>query len=162
MPKKWVVNASPLIVLARINHLFLLQHLAEEIVVPAGVAKEIAQGPEDDPARQWLQSHGQELVREVQVVPPVVIAWNLGLGESEVLSWAYQNPGYEVVLDDRAARNCALSLNLPVRGTISVVVLAKKAGHLKEITPILLQLEQAGFRIGPNIISAAKKLAKED
>jgi len=46
MPKKWVVNASPLIVLARINHLLLLQHLAEEIVVPAGVAKEIARGPE--------------------------------------------------------------------------------------------------------------------
>jgi len=84
MPKKWVVNASPLIVLGRINHLFLLQHLAEEIVVPVGVAKEIARGPEDDPARQWLQAQGRELVREVQVVPPVIIAWNLGLGESEV------------------------------------------------------------------------------
>jgi hypothetical protein len=48
MHRKWVVNASPLIVLGRINHLFLLQHLAEEIVVPAGVAKEIARGPEDD------------------------------------------------------------------------------------------------------------------
>jgi predicted nucleic acid-binding protein len=91
--------------LGRINHLFLLQHLAEEIVVPTGVAKEIARGPEDDPARQWLQAQGRELVREVQVVPPVIIAWNLGLGESEVLSWAYQNPEYKAVLDDRAARN---------------------------------------------------------
>ena len=70
MPKKWVVNASPLIVLARINHLFLLQHVAKELVVPAGVAQEIAQGPEDDSARQWLLSHGQELVREVH--PPRV------------------------------------------------------------------------------------------
>lgn len=96
------------------------------------------------------------------MVPPVIIAWNLGLGESEVLSWAYQNPGYEAVLDDRAARNCALSLNLPVRGTISVLLLAKRAGHLKKVTPILLQLEQAGFRIDPTIISAAKKLANED
>jgi predicted nucleic acid-binding protein len=162
MHRKWVVNASPLIVLGRINYLFLLQHLAEEIVVPAGVAKEIARGPEDDPARQWLQGQGRELLREIQIVPPVIIAWNLGLGESEVLSWAYQNPGYEAVLDDRAARNCALSLNLPVRGTMSLILLAKKGGHLKDITPILLQLEQAGFRIGPNIISAAKKLANED
>ena len=55
MPLKWVVNASPLIVLGRINHLFLLEHLAEEIVVPAGVAKEIARGPEDDPARHGLE-----------------------------------------------------------------------------------------------------------
>lgn len=104
MPKKRVVNASPLIVLARINHLFLLKRLAEEIVVPAGVAKEIGQGPEDDPAREWLQADGQSLVREVEVVPPVIIAWNLGLGESEVLAWAYQNAGYEAVLDDRGSQ----------------------------------------------------------
>ena len=162
MPKKWVVNASPLIVLARINHLFLLQHLAEELVVPAGVAKEIDLGPEDDPARQWLQSYGQELVRAVPAIPPAIIAWNLGLGETEVLAWAYENPGYEVILDDRAARNCALSLKLPLRGTISVLLLAKRAGHLKEVTPILLQLVQAGFRIDSTIISGAKRLAKED
>jgi hypothetical protein len=90
MHRKWVVNASPLIVLGRINHLFLLQHLAEEIVVPAGVAKEIARGPEDDPARQWLQGQGRELVRETQIVPPVIIleSWSgrkrgpvLGLSE---------------------------------------------------------------------------------
>jgi predicted nucleic acid-binding protein len=59
MPKKWVVNASPLIVLARINHLFLLHNLAEEIVVPAGVAKEIGHGPDDDPARQWGKLRGK-------------------------------------------------------------------------------------------------------
>ena len=52
MHRKWVVNASPIIVLAKINHLLLLQHVAKELVVPAGVAKEIGQGPEDDPARQ--------------------------------------------------------------------------------------------------------------
>ncbi len=74
MPKKWVVNASPLIVLARINHLFLLQQVADELVVPAGVAQEITQGPEDDPARQWRLSNRKELVREVQVIPPVIIA----------------------------------------------------------------------------------------
>ncbi len=44
--------------------------MAEELEVPAGVAQEIAQGPEDDSARQWLLSHGQELVREVH--PPRV------------------------------------------------------------------------------------------
>jgi predicted nucleic acid-binding protein len=84
------------------------------------------------------------------------------LGESEVLAWANQNSGYEAVLDDRAARNCALSLNIPVRGTIGVLLLARRLGHLKEITPVLQQLEKAGFRLDPTVISAAKKLADED
>ena len=95
-------------------------------------------------------------------MPPVIIAWNLGLGESEVLAWSYQNTGYEAVLDDRAARNCALSLNIPVRGTIGVLLLAKRLGHLQIITPVLQHLEKAGFRIDPTVISAAKKLAEED
>jgi predicted nucleic acid-binding protein len=161
MHRKWVINASPLIVLAKINHLFLLHHLAEEIVVPAGVAKEIAQGPPEDPAKQWLQTQGQALVHQMNAIPPVIIAWNLGKGESEVLAWAYQNKGYAAVLDDRAARNCALSLNIAVRGTLSVLLLAKKEGHLNEITPILRQLKQSGFYVAPSIVSTIKRLAKE-
>jgi len=95
MPKKWVVNASSLIVLARLYHLFLLQHVPAELVVPAGVAKEIALGPEDDPAKPWLQSHGSELVRAVQMIPPVIIAWNLGMEaarEVESMAQAGRNP----------------------------------------------------------------------
>ncbi len=36
-----------------------------------------------------------------------VANWDLGLGESHVLSWVYSNPGYEAILDDRAAKNAA-------------------------------------------------------
>ena len=72
MLKRWVINASPLIVLDRINHLFLIQNLVHEIMIPSGVAKEISQGPEDDPAKQWLQAEGIGYVREVQVIPPVI------------------------------------------------------------------------------------------
>jgi len=52
----------------------------------------------------------------------------LGAGESEVLTWARQNPGYEAILDDRAARNCAITLQIPVRGTLGVALLAKREG----------------------------------
>jgi predicted nucleic acid-binding protein len=104
MLKKWVLNASPLIILAKIDQLILLRHLCEEMVVPGGVAGEIARGPEDDPARQWLQFAGKGLIREVGPIPPVILAWNLGQGESEVITWAYKNPDYEAILDDRAAR----------------------------------------------------------
>lgn len=61
-----------------------------------------------------------------------------------------------------AARNCALSFNIPARGTIGVLLLAKRFGHLQEITPVLQQLEKAGFRIDLAVISAAKKLADEE
>ncbi len=61
-------------------------------------------------------------------------AWDLGLGESQVLSWIYQNPGYEAILDDRAAKNAAASLGIPVRGTLGVILLAKREGRVESNT----------------------------
>ena len=83
------------------------------------------------------------------------------MGESQVISWAYKNPGFEAILDDRAARKCALSLKIPVRGTVGVILLAKKDGRLAKATPLLNQLIQVGFRIDPELIRTALRLAKE-
>jgi predicted nucleic acid-binding protein len=39
--ERWVINASPLICLGKIDHLDWLHELATEIVIPRGVAAEI-------------------------------------------------------------------------------------------------------------------------
>jgi predicted nucleic acid-binding protein len=44
----WVLNASPLIVLARIGRENLLPALADQIVIPQAVAAEIQAGPVQD------------------------------------------------------------------------------------------------------------------
>jgi len=48
--RKWVVNASPIILLAKISKLSLLPDLCDKLVIPLAVSKEIAQGPQNDPA----------------------------------------------------------------------------------------------------------------
>ena len=55
MSERWVVNASPLIVLAKINQQQLLRQLATELVVPEAVSAEIEAGPAYDPACQFLE-----------------------------------------------------------------------------------------------------------
>jgi predicted nucleic acid-binding protein len=159
--RKWVVNASPLIVLTKISHVSFLHEMCSELVIPSGVAKEILNCSENDPTRIWINEKGSSSIRDLQQVDPVVAAWDLGLGESQVISWAYKNPGFEAILDDRAGRKCALSLKIPVRGTISIILLAKKEGRLAKAEPLLTQLIQIGFRIDPELLRAALRLAKE-
>ena len=101
MTRKWVINASPLIVLAKISQISLLPQRCSEIVIPTGVVQEINFGLGDDPAKIWLNNEGASWIRAVEPIEPVVASWDLGLGESHILSWAYQNPGYEAILDDR-------------------------------------------------------------
>ncbi|MCL5966713.1 MAG: DUF3368 domain-containing protein [Deltaproteobacteria bacterium] len=161
MKRRWVVNASPIISLARISRTSLLHELCDALVIPRGVAYEIGQGARNDPARKWIRGAGARFLRGPVQVPPLVAAWDLGLGESEVIAYAYSHPGCEAILDDRAARRCALSLGIRVRGTVALIVLAKKEGLISEAAPVLNQLVRAGFRIDRDIISAALSLAGE-
>jgi predicted nucleic acid-binding protein len=135
--------------------------MCSELIIPSGVAEEIQSGPSDDLTRIWLNDKGATSIRELKQIEPVVAAWDLGLGESQVISCAYKNPGYEAILDDRAARKCALSLKIPVRGTLSVILLAKREGRLLKVEPLLNQLVQIGFRVDPELLKVALRLVKE-
>ncbi len=158
MPRLWVVNASPLIILGRVVQLHLAERLAETIIVPRAVAREIEAGADRDPARQWLTGPGRDHVREEGDPEPIVAHWDLGRGESHVLSWAFRHPGFEAILDDLAARKCAEVLSIPVRGTLGIILLAKKEG---QVAPVLERIREAGFHITPDLFDALRRLAGE-
>src|SRR5260370_9528 len=80
------VNASPLIFLIRAGLLDLLRLAALEIVVPAPVAHEIQRRGPGDPTAQAIASVNWLHVIDVEQVPEVIQAWDLGPGESAVLS----------------------------------------------------------------------------
>ena len=161
MARRWVVNASPLIIVGKIDQLHVLRELAETLVVPTAVAHEIASGPESDPARQWLAGPGNEHIRDARELAPIVANWDLGRGEGEVLSWAFRRPGFEAILDDLAARKCAAALSIPVRGTLGILLLAKREGHLTTMGPVLERIQQAGLHISPDVLEAVRHLAGE-
>jgi predicted nucleic acid-binding protein len=157
----WVVNSSPLIVLGKVNSLPLLAGMAETIIVPDAVAQEVMRGPADDPAVRWLKNQGRAWVRDAGEMNPVVAAWDLGSGESHVISWALGNPGCEAIVDDLAARKCARALGVQVRGTVGVLLLAKREGKIERLSPLIDDVQAAGLLIGPEVLEAALRLAGE-
>ena len=50
MSDTWVLNASPVISLAKAGHLHLLYEVCREPLLPEAVAAEILAGPPSDPA----------------------------------------------------------------------------------------------------------------
>ena len=161
MSSVWVVNAAPLIFLAKIGHLDLLERLAARVIVPSGVAQEVRDGPPPDPARQWVEGRGSRLIRKTRTVSPAIAAWDLGLGESQVIHVALGQPGSEAILDDRAARECAAALGVSFRGTISVLGMAKRRGLVPALRPLLDDLVAKGFHVARPILDQALELAGE-
>lgn len=161
MANRWVVNASPLILLAKVRHNGLLARLASELVIPESVAAEVRAGPPMDPARLWLEGEGAEWLGSDLDVAPAIAAWDLGPGETMVLNWAFQRRGFEAILDDRAARKCAQVHGIPYRGTLGVILAAKRSGLIPAAKPLCDQLVQAGLLIEPALLSDALRLVGE-
>lgn len=65
MNRKWVTNASPLILLGKIGRIVWLESLSKELVIPDGVAVEVRAGIESDAAANWIANSGSIYIREI-------------------------------------------------------------------------------------------------
>jgi predicted nucleic acid-binding protein len=151
----WVVNASPIILLTKIGHLDLLNQLGPPIVIPHTAFLEIQRRGSGDPSVQTLAQTPWLLTVDPGPVAPAVAAWNLGAGESAVLTHALANLGAGAILDDQAARNCASALGIPHQGTLGLVIYAKQQGFIPAARPLVERLRQEGIYLSDQIINQA-------
>lgn len=161
MAERPAVNASPLIFLSRASLLDMLRLEAKEIVVPEPVAEEIRRRGSDDPAALSLEKTAWLKVTQATQIPDIIRAWELGEGEASVLAWGHANAGTVVIVDDLAARRCAATLGIPVRGTLGLILTAKKRGAIPQARPVLEKLRQSGMYLSDRVLNQALKLIDE-
>jgi len=145
-----VANSSPFIGLDRIGRLDIMGALFARLIVPEAVAREVG----DLPAWACVQPFSQ---------PPLLRAFppRIHPGEAAVILLGLEHPGAVLVLDDWYAREFAFSRQLPVIGTVGLLLRAKAQGLVPEVSALLDQLQGAGFRIAPRVVADAKRLARE-
>ncbi len=145
-----IVNASPFIILSKAGLLDLLPGLFGKIEMPVGVADEIRSGY--DIASEQLQSVTNNWLTIARIeVDKDVALWNLGNGETQVLSLARSSGAGIALIDDQAARRCAKTFGLPVMGTAGLLVLAKKRGFLSSVKDGIGSLEAAGLYLADSL-----------
>lgn len=154
-----IVNSSPLILLARIGRLDLLQAIGNQIQVPETVADEVR--AHSDQATLALKKISWLLTVPDVPLPEAVSSWDLGAGESAVLAHAFAHPSTVAILDDYAARKCAEVLSLRVKGTLGIVLLSKTQGRIPLARPVVEELHRKGLYLSPAVIEAALKLVGE-
>lgn len=128
MSDVWIADASPLIALASIEQLELMDALSATVPIPSAVREEVLAGPAEDLARQQLEQGWGEPAGSI-AVPDRVIEWGLGAGESEVIALGLERPGSTLVLDDAEARSCARTLGLRFIGTVAVILAGEAGRH---------------------------------
>lgn len=140
-----ILDASPLIFLSRVDLLNLLPQLARKLYVPAAVIQEVEAGRAIDPGAAAVAAWAVLFLTGDVEAPPSVAAWELGAGETQVIATACERRASEVVLDDLAARRCALAHGLRVVGTVGLLLRAKKGGLITAARPVLERLLGSGM-----------------
>ena len=154
-----VSDAGPLISLGRLDLLSLLPALFTQVQVPQQVLAECLARPEQaDTVRAMAALEAGWL--QVCVAVPLSGPAELGLGERAAIGRALEI-GAGLLADDFGARHHARAHGLAVMGTLGVLVIAKRAGHIGRMAPLIEQLRAGGQRLSQAAVADALAMAGE-
>jgi predicted nucleic acid-binding protein len=113
-----VADTSPLILLAKVNRLTLLQELYREVFIPPAVAMELrakqaAISPELDRFIGATRVQAPENATQVRR-----LSVYLGIGEAEAIALASEIPDAILIMDDAEGRRVAQRLGLRLTGLL--------------------------------------------
>lgn len=114
-------------------------------------------GAERDQASAAALAWARERMRPDVPLVSSVSAWDLGAGESQVIAHRLSNPAV-AVLDDGEARACAQAHDLPLIGTLGVILRARKQGFIPAARPLIEELVAAGSFLDRSLVE--RELAK--
>ena len=143
--RRWVVNASPLILLGKTNHLGLLGALADQVVVPKAVVEEVGAKPDGKALLQVIIEEPAYTLVDNEEATPEILSWDLGAGETQVIANAQSHGAERVVIDDLEGRRCAKAMGLKIIGTLGIVGRAKAMGLIDQAEPVVRRLRETGL-----------------
>lgn len=157
-----VSDATPLIALAKIGQLGLLQDLFGTIIIPQMVYDEVVtNAPQRAGAAEirdaaWISVH--PLADQSKVA---YLNADLDAGEAESLVLADEIGADWILLDEVKARLVAEFLGLHYIGTLGVLLLAKSKGRFESILPLLDALRANNFHLSEKVYRAVLAQAGE-
>jgi uncharacterized protein len=161
---KAVSNSSILIALSSIGQLELInQKFPDGVMIPPAVWKEVVEtgrgrnGAELVAKAEWLT-----IVSVINTSFISLLRLELDEGESEAIALFLEQPTQAILLDEKNARRVAKRMNLPVLGTVGILIWAKQNGLISNLKEQLDALQSVGkFRLGNLIYHEALKIVGE-
>jgi len=146
-----IADSSPLISLAIIDMLELLEYYFDEVYVPYAVYKEVS--VYDKPFSEKLKQYLKNKVSTVENINMVsVLNERIDLGEAEAITLAFEKKADFIILDDLKARKTAKRNGLNVIGTLGLLLEAKKEGKIKKFKECIQIFSDNDIRLSEKLI----------
>jgi len=159
-----VADAGPLIGMARIGHINLLQSLYNSIIIPPRVFEELKVSSGKPGARAVSRAINDAWIKVVELKrgsESASLHLMVDTGEAESIQLALEQNADLLIIDDKRGRKTAKSRGIRVIGTGGILIYAKKSGLLGKVSPVLNELASAGYRLSPALCKRIIALADE-
>lgn len=157
-----VADTGPLVILSKINHLHLLAQRYQRISIPEAVLREAtALAHRDDSQRivKFAEKH-VDVNHDITQDDKEYLDFGLDAGETQAILLAGRL-GCPVLIDEKRGRAVAKRSEVPVLGTVGLLLVSKQEGLVNEISPLLDQMLEHGYRLSTPLVERAKTLAGE-
>jgi len=147
-----VADSGPIIALARIRRLDLLQQVVGELVIPEAVYEDLVikgrgrPGATEVKSSTWIHRRVVTDRATLALLPSY-----LHLGEREAIVLA-QELGAQLLIDERRGRKNAVEQGLEVFGSLRVLAEAKRLSLIEQVKPILEAMLGSGYWIDEELI----------
>ncbi|MGA1825192.1 MAG: DUF3368 domain-containing protein [bacterium] len=148
-----VSNTSPIMNLAVVGQLELIEKIYEKILIPKDVLQEILAAVDLLPEIQRIEKLPWIDIMEISNKSFLdILLLELDLGEAAAISLAIERQADIILLDEIKGRKIASRLGLKYIGLLGILIEGKRRGFIDTVKPILDQLiTGAGFWIAKNL-----------
>ncbi|MBR6028634.1 MAG: DUF3368 domain-containing protein [Clostridia bacterium] len=159
-----VSDSTPLITLMKAMQLDLLHKLFGEIAIPQAVFSELTSNSSFRDEADLIRN--SDYIRVVQVSHPDHVdilcrAAGLDRGESEAIVFADESKADLLLMDEAKGRQVARNMNIPILGSIGILIRAFQAGHLseQELASSVDRIRHANRHISERLLQQALDIA---
>ena len=161
-----ISDTGPLIALAKIGKIEFLKNLAwKAVFIPPMVQRELwgKIGSESAEIESGLNVFIQVTSFQKSDTRLETATADLDEGEKQVIiSGALVNEEVFLLLDDQRGRDVAKHLEIPIIGTVGILLLAKRRGLIQQVLPLLHELREKGYWLSDALVRHVRRMAKED
>lgn len=158
-----IADAGPLIALGRIDRLDLLNALYGKVGVPDEVWHEVVVMGDGLPGATALAEADWVGRRGEAAADPVFLSL-LGIldrGEAAAIGCALAERADLVLIDERRGRAVARRLGLAVKGTLGILLAARRGGVIEAVAPSIDALRTAGIHLSDPLVLEVLRAAGE-
>lgn len=155
-----IADSSPIISLAIIDKIELIEKIFEEVLIPQEVFDEITflEKPYSEKLKEYFKN---KIVRVKNLTALEILKDEIDAGEAEAIILALELGVKEILIDDFKGRKRAELKGLNVYGTFGLLIEAKKMKLVDNVKELLDKMIENKIRIGKELYEHILKKADE-